>query len=163
MGRTEWHSHRTDTPAWAVRADTHTHTTKEGYLNDSHPYKHYTWMKWQTHWLKDANRNVFAHTQTHSHVSTFKVNAELRSLIRDEKDVHITKSQLLKIVLPFHLPLSLCNGTPPPLPKRAVTKHPCHFPWQWLPHTRTTVTQRDQFLLLFEMKQSVWCDESWLV
>lgn len=34
-----------------------------------------------------------------------KVSAE--SLIRDEKDVHITKSQLLKIVLPFHLPLSL--------------------------------------------------------
>lgn len=50
-----------------------------------------------------AHTHMWTHAHTHSDCWYLKVSAERRSVIRDVNDVHITKSRLLKIVLPFHL------------------------------------------------------------
>ena len=96
----------------------------------------------------------------HSDWRHLKVSAELWSLIRDEKDVHITKSWLLKIVLPSH-PSSLSLSL---LPKRSQSawRNTLVISCDNFRHTHTH-THHDQFLLLYKLKRGLWCDESWSV
>lgn len=122
-------------------------------------------------WNMLVHTHMWTHAHTHSDCWYLKVSAERRSVIRDVNDVHITKSRLLKIVLPFHLsPLRRAPSLSPKASPASMWRNThviscdtaCHA------HARTHASHTTRAawplsLLLSKSKQSLWCDDSWLV
>lgn len=127
-------------------------------------------MKWQTSWFKRTARSeIETESQTHASARSeclyLKASPEPQSLIRDKNGVHITKSQLLKIVLPSHL--SSLWRFPSLSPKASpASAWPNTLVISCDNDCRTHMccsAQHDQFLFPSRPKLSLWRDESWLV
>lgn len=110
-----------------------------------------------------AHTHMWTHAHTHSDCWYLKVSAERRSVIRDVNDVHITKSRLLKIVLPFHLsPLRRAPSLSPKASPASMWRntHVISCDTACRAHARTLhiqLAQRDHFLCSY-LNRSKVCD-----